>query len=193
MFPINKMLSIVSLFLIGVVVSGTTACAANQESSSLERSDPEQRFLFDVFYINYAWGYTLKGFYIDKNGDVYVYDHGNQPWSPADKNSQVLTKEDLLEKYKNAKQAASVTKVELNKYAAMISVVEKGAIERSQQGFDMGSQTYLAYNYDVKTNTYKPILLTSEGDWLEKNTEPAAQVLVNWLKSIQDLVKDSFK
>jgi hypothetical protein len=189
----NNVLSIIWILLLGMVVSGTSACAANQESTGLAHSDSEQQFLFDVFYVNYAWGYTLKGFYIDKSGGVYVYDHSNKPWSPADKNHKVLTQEDLLAKYRNAKQVTSVNQDELRKHAAMINVVANGAIERSQKGFDMGSQTYLAYNYDVQTNTYKPILLAGEGDWLEKNTEPDAQLLVNWLKSIQDQVKDSFK
>jgi hypothetical protein len=193
MISMHKVLSIGWIFLLGMVFSATGACAANQESAGLEHSDSEQRFLFDVFYVNYAWGYTLKGFYIDNGGHVYVYDHSNKPWSPADKNHKVLTQEDLLAKYRNAKQVTSVSQDELEKHAAMISVVEKGAIERSQKGFDMGSQTYLAYNYDVQTNAYKPILLTSEGDWLEKNSEPDAQILVNWLKSIQNQVKDSFK
>ena len=150
-------------------------------SAMSSKPDIEQEFLFEYSHINHAWGFKMSGMYIDKNGNVYSYDHSHSPWKPS--GDTLLTENDLLEKYAHKKELlTSIDTSVLNKMYKLINSAGDGKILRSQKKcFDMGSGTYTAYLFDSKTGQYKQVLLYQFGDRPQKNVSDEAKVLYEWL------------
>ncbi len=145
------------------------------------RPSIEQEYLFEYSHINFAWGFQMSGMYIDKQGNVYEYNHSHSPWKPLSVRS--LIEEDLHEKYANKKELVpSINKSVLNKMHKLISPAEEGDLFQSKNKcFDSGSGTYTAYLFDSKTGQYKPVLLYQIGDRPKKNVSDEAKVLYEWL------------
>jgi len=141
----------------------------------------EQEYLFEYSHINFAWGFQMAGMYIDKQGNVYKFNHSHTPWKPSSERS--LTEEDLQEKYAHKKELlTSIEKSVLNKMHKLISPAGDGEIVKSQKKcFDSGSGMYTAYLFDSKTEQYKPVLLYQFGDRPKKNMSEEAKILYEWL------------
>ena len=145
------------------------------------RPSIEQEYLFEFSHINFAWGFQMSGMYIDKQGNVYKYNHSHSPWKPS--SDTLLTANDLQEKYAHKKEL--LTRIDtsvLNKMYKIINPAGDGKILQSQKKcFDMGSGTYTAYLFDSKTGQYTPVLLYQFGDRPQKNVSDEAKGLYEWL------------
>ncbi|MDQ1266607.1 MAG: hypothetical protein QG635_1759, partial [Bacteroidota bacterium] len=156
-------------------------------------SDKEigQYTLFEVEYINYAWGYTHEGFFIDSLGDVYTYQYyreGNHiprdTWQPA--NFDTLAPQELAEKYShNPALFTTINKSVLTEKFSLVEAAAKGKMsERKMVCADIGSWYYVAYKFDKVRNHYYKVNLYQSGDLNWRNLSPEAKVLTEWLKSI---------
>ena len=141
----------------------------------------EQEYLFEYSHINYAMGFQMSGMYIDKQGNVYKYNHSHSPWKPSNESS--MSEIDLQDKYSHKNELlASIDKSVLNKMLKLISPAGNGEIfQAKKKCFDFGSGTYTAYLFDSKTGLYKPVLLYRIGDRPQKNLSDEAKVLYEWL------------
>jgi len=148
-------------------------------------ADPPQgqAFLFEVSYVNYAWGFAASGFHLDREGDVWRYTL-EAPWPGADASS--FTEEQLLEKYDAGR--ALLTQVEADRLRRMFALVddaERGPLtDPVHRCADAGTVEFIAWMYDSATARYKPVPLRQEGDWARDNRSAAARELVRWLKEL---------
>jgi len=141
----------------------------------------EQKFLFEIMYLNYAWGFQLRGIYIDNQGHVYKYNHSHEVWRPS--NTEFYTEKELLRKYESNKEfIETVNKQTLLEMYNLIKAADEGKLSKAvQKCNDAGTTAYIAYLFDSKASTYKPLLLYQTGDWAQKNLSESAKVLYEWL------------
>lgn len=175
-------------FLVGaVLVVLANACA------STPPSDPEAvgRYVFDVYEENYSWGHTLRGFFIDRDGNVSSYDHSGDRWVPNPNHSGRIDDVDLAERFEGAKQVINVGPETVLRKAQLIDHAAHGAVTKFSQSRDRGRFAYVAYMYDPDRRNYRTVVLGADGDWLETNASPAAQELLAWLKTVKDNVSEA--
>lgn len=154
-------------------------CITSPETPN--KSSIEQRFLFEVMYSNYAWGFQLRGMSIDNQGRVYQYDHSHEAWQPS--NPGYYTEEELRRKFESNKEFVETVDDEvLQEMYALIKPASEGSLSKPvNRCADAGTTAYLAYLFDSKANAYKPVLLYQAGDWAQKNLSGSARVLYEWL------------
>jgi len=145
--------------------------------------------LFERYYINHAWGYRHKGFLIDKNGQIFTYEetdvnHHTSTWNFPDTNGYI-TERALKENLSSTEiSQARIDVNELDSYAKLINKVKENDFTEQHQGYDMGAMVNVCYVYNEKTQTYKQILLSENGDWVRTNNSPAAKTIDEWLNSL---------
>jgi hypothetical protein len=158
-------------------------------SCSVENSG-SQKFLFEVEYTNDAWGYVLTGFYVDNEGNVFSYDHGDEEWQPNHKS--FYTEKELQEKYSHSKQLVkTIDSKLLSERYDLVKEASRGPLsEPFLRCFDMGRLTYLAYRYETQTGKYEPIILHRAGSMAQKNISEGANSLFEWLNTIDNRFED---
>jgi len=146
-----------------------------------------QTYLFEVYYINFAWGYQHRGIVIDRDGNVfrYFYDKDDEPWHARDYIE--IKEDDLTRKYDHNKELiATVERPDLMENYRLISAAATGELsERKHAACDMGSFVYNAFSYNAATKRYTPILLKLLGDYEQKNLSDEAAQLCDWLKTVR--------
>jgi hypothetical protein len=175
------------------------SCSADESVGSTENDSsqvpdtPEdsvvsgQRILFEVSYINFAWGFQFYGYYVDSAGLVHKFRYASDddPWQPSDPDQ--ITEEDLMEKYSH--NPAFVTELDADVVSQNVELISDAAqghmSKRTHEFCDFGSIVYTAYLYDDQDERYQPVTLLIYGDWTSRNQSQAAEMLVEWLKSIQ--------
>ena len=159
---------------------------ATEAPVATDQPSIEQKILLEVFHVNHAAGYTLKGFYIDHEGNVFGYDHSDGFWNRSA--SDAIGEKDLLEKYQHGnKKLGTVEAEDLAKYYRLIERASTGEVPEAKDGGmrDYGSTYYLAFLWQADQSQYIPIILRQEGDWVRDNTSGSAGELVQWLKEIK--------
>ena len=153
----------------------------------LSKASDLGEILFDCYHVNFAWGYTLKGFYIDGDGKIYTYDRKGDPWLPesVQKGSHSYPGPDLMSKFRNPKSAGSIDPSIIKQKIALNRPASRGEIFRQHQAYDAGWFGCVAYLFDKHADTYTAILLGAEGDFLERNSSREAKSLLLWLRSLQ--------
>jgi hypothetical protein len=141
------------------------------------------KFVFEYCQSNAAWGYTLKGMFIDTEGAIWQYDHSAEKWLPS-RADGLLYEFELKEKYRNATRSGAVDRAVLSAMIALIGPASRSELKRRHAGNDMGSRSYKAYLYDPAGDTYKEVMLSSQGDWTIENASDAARTLTQWLGSV---------
>lgn len=149
-----------------------------------------QEILFEVQHINFAWGYTLKGFYIDNEGNWYRYNHSDEQWRPS--RYDAFSEEELLEKYSHSREFGGTIKYDtlLEKYN-LIDSASKGELSVPvSRCRDSGGTSYSAYVFDADSSLYKPVLLYLVGDWAQKNLSDSGRLLYELLRTIESDYSD---
>ncbi len=158
----------------------SNSCIFDSEDSST------QTYLFEVEYINFAWGYQHGGFYIDKTGNVFRYKYGlnDDPWKPASYDH--FSGDELAEKYRHSKTLCDkIDHNTLQKQRRLIFSAAEGSYSDSTNvGNDGGGLSYIGYIYESESDSYRPIILELKGDWEYKNESEAAKSMVTWLKTV---------
>jgi len=147
--------------------------------------EPNQKVLFQFEAANEAWGHYQKGWFIDQEGYVRVYDQP-QNWIHPDMYniiSESAMKSNLL-------SADSICfridpKV-LSRKLALIKKASEGKLSEPVWAmFDSGALLYFCYTYDYLTSSYQSFLLSQAGDVEIQNTSKEAKELDAWLKEIK--------
>ena len=171
------------LFPLSIFLFHFLSCSDSTDSSTNNSS--KQKFLFEVDYVNFAWGFTYHGTYIDELGYVYKNDLKDTKDTFLIE-SDYFTSEYLERKYRHNKQfIKKILLSELNEKAKLIEKASKGNYSDTvSKGEDMGSIEYKGYLYDTHNKKYRPVVLRVEGDYYYENLSIEAKILADWLESV---------
>ena len=137
--------------------------------------------LFEVQYINYAWGYQHSGSIIDAEGNVREF---NLPdaWNFPDSEgyiSEAGMEENLVQL---GEKTCTVSKVDMEKYSDKLSNAQKGKLTTPEhQMCDFGSLSYAGYIYEPGNHRYRYILIRQTGDFYVENKSREASDIFEWL------------
>jgi len=171
--------------ILALLILGAIACH-DVKSPSLSTPEPtiEQRYLFDSYYVNFSWGYTLRGTFVDEQGNVIRYDHSFEQWTAA--NFDSLSRAELDEKFiAPTDTIAHIDRATLLQMYKLIEPASQGELsEREFMGPDQGGSTRICYRYDEETDHYIKVLLSLTGTYRQTNLSEAAMVLDDWFRSV---------
>jgi hypothetical protein len=141
--------------------------------------------LFEVEYVNFAWGRSWHGFVVESDGKVYSYDLADTgQWPPAEEDH--FPASELEAKYAHQRRlVTAVTPTEAASRYARVGEAAAGSLTPPQGVCaDAGTLRYSALLYDASTGTYRRLLLHQAGDVARTNTSPAARELYRWLADV---------
>jgi hypothetical protein len=149
----------------------------------------KQAILFQVDYVNYAWGYQHNGFIIDNQGNVLTYKNP-QNWNFPDKDfnlSESQVRENLANCLNSGKK---IPDEELKKYAGYIKNISSSKVTALKNvAADAGSMQYICYQFSEKPEGYKAFLIKMEGDFTRENLNFFSKKVTTWLKNINDTIE----
>jgi hypothetical protein len=149
----------------------------------------KQVILFQVEYLNYAWGYQHTGIIIDNEGNVLTYKNP-QNWNFPDKDlylSESQVQENLRVCLRSGKKIPADELKKYTKYIRNISSSKVSALKNVAA--DAGSREYVCYQFFEKSDTYKACLIKMEGDFTCENLNFFSKRIATWLKNISDTVE----
>lgn len=141
-------------------------------------------YVFEIEYINHAWGVHHEGVVIDNQGRMYRYD--NPAWAATQKEMPVIySAADLKAKY-GASLAfiKELTKSEVEGYFAQANAVTGTLGDPVTRCADAGSTSYIAYIYDNETQRYKRLTLMVRGDMRQTHSDARATSIAEWLRTL---------
>jgi hypothetical protein len=172
--------NIIYISLIAIIFSG---CKKNVII------DKKQAILFQVDYVNYAWGYRHIGFLVDNQGNILTYKNP-QAWNFPDKDFN-LSESQVLDNIGNCHNTGKkIPKDELKKYANYIKNISSSKVTAMKNvSADAGSMEYICYQFSEKTGIYKGSLIKMEGDFTRESLNFFAKKVTTWLKNINDALE----
>jgi hypothetical protein len=143
-----------------------------------------QLILFQVEYINYAWGFSHSGFLIDSSGIVTTFKYPKN-WHHADSTGYIS----VSDMENNIRQLDTITftisKNELLKNFSMLEKISKGKlIKPPYRAFDAGTTDFSGFLFDSNKQQYKHILIKRVGDCPIENNSPEAEEVFQWLLKV---------
>jgi len=141
-----------------------------------------QQYLFDVSYVNFAWGLRWVGLVVEANGDVVAYER-DQPWTPAQWDS--FTQGELEQRYAtNRRVVGHVSRDDLVRRMARLDRVGSDYTSPEFTCADAGTVTYQGYEYDEQAGSYTPVVVRQEGDSARQNRSQAGHEIAGWLMNL---------
>ena len=148
----------------------------------------KQAILFQVDYINYAWGYQHNGFIIDNEGKVLTYKNP-QEWIFPDKDFKLSGNQVHANIEKCLFSGKIIPPDELIKYARYIKNISSSKVTATKNvAADAGSLEYICYQFHESSDTYKGSLIKMEGDFTCENLNFYSKKVAIWLKNINDTI-----
>jgi hypothetical protein len=166
------------IFLITLLVLFITGCKKNYVISD------KQVILFQLEYINYAWGYQHNGFIIDNEGNVLTYSNP-EDWNFPD-NDFSLSESQVAGNIGNCIQSGKkIPKEELQKYTNYIKNIASSKVTAIKNvAADAGSLEFICYQFSESTGMYKGYLIKMEGDFTCENLNFYSKKVAAWMKDI---------
>jgi hypothetical protein len=172
-------LRVISILLLLLAAVSETGCKKHAVLGD------NQHILFQVEYINYAWGYQHSGILIDNEGKVWTYNNPEN-WNFAD--DQMNIAENLLEQNLSACKATGIviSKEDLDKFSAFIPNIASSKVTALKNiAADAGSTSYICYRHSQSTSSYKGAIIKMEGDFSCENLNFFSKKTVIWLKDVR--------
>jgi hypothetical protein len=146
----------------------------------------KQEILFQLDYVNYAWGYQHNGFIIDKEGNVLTYNNP-EVWNFPDKDF-ALSSEDVNKNLGYCfNSGKKIPETELQKYTDYIKNIASSKVTAPKNvAADAGSSEFLCYQYSEKTGIYKGYIIKTEGDFKSENLNFYSKKVVSWMRTIKN-------
>jgi len=166
--------------------------ACDKSTGVLKISDLDDHPVYFQFeYINFAWGYSHHGFFIDGEGNVMRYEQpmldSNIVWTRIVE-GDLYSETELKDNYAHATNL--LTTVDLKDLLKQVNQIPDinltNLSEPEGQSFDGGTFTLYAFLWDKEENKYQRILLEARGDIAQKNQSPTAESIVDWLLEVGD-------
>lgn len=146
----------------------------------------KQAILFQVDYVNYAWGYQHNGIIIDNEGNVLSYKNP-QEWNFQDEELNITDRQvhDNMSYCLNTGE--KIPGEELKKYSGYIKNISSSKVTAPKNvAADAGSMEFICYRYSEQSGTYKGTLIKKEGDFTCENLNFYSKKVSAWLKNIYD-------
>ncbi|GAB5527154.1 MAG: hypothetical protein Roseis2KO_50260 [Roseivirga sp.] len=166
------------------------SCEQSQDEAPTEQPElpAELAVLFQYEYINWAWGYQHRGWFIDNHGNRRKFDVSESGgWKNTD-NDGYISKEDLTSSLAKATEVSQQIPLSvIVQHEQLIpGTVDGDLSEPENGGADMGAFAYFCYAWDEERQLYKKQLLSVEGDWSQHNTSQEAVALTKWLRTFRE-------
>ena len=162
-----------------LIITSLSAC--NEET--IETS-ADQEVLFEVNYVNFAWGKQFKGFLIQKNGQIRTYDNPLK-WNIIDGKGG-LTLSQIQENISQTKLSSTrISAADLENYVGKVGLISGSEFTKPVSGgADRGITSFYTYRYDNDKQVYMPVLLSQTGDVETYNKDKSAMDISTWLTEI---------
>ena len=146
-------------------------------------TDHDRTAIFEIQYINWAWGYQHSGLIIDASGDIREFDLPST-WNFPDSAgyiSKAAMEENLAQL---GEKSCTVNKRNLEYYSDKLANAQKGKLTTPEhQMCDFGSLSYSGYIYEPGKNRYRYVLIRQTGDFYVENKSREASDIYDWLTS----------
>ncbi|MBS2097593.1 hypothetical protein [Carboxylicivirga linearis] len=170
--------------LIASILALLTACDKNNKNT--QYTPINQRILFQVEYINYAWIYQHNGYLIDCSGNIYSFNNPEN-WNFIEDNgtiSEVAMNENLLS---TDSIIYTLDDANLENKQYKINHAVKGNISDLKcEMVDAGTIVYSTFTLNKRTHKYKQVILNQWGDCSRENSSAAAKDLYEWLRYVEE-------
>lgn len=169
-------------FALFAVLALLSSVSCQPTAKTLElRSDA---LLFDVFHINWAWGFGCGGCYVDAGGNVHRYDCRSLRDTLRSKEWNGREKELLQRRFHmNDTVLCRIPISELNKMRTLVVDASKSPpSEEKHTGYDAGGVSYTGFLYQSENGEPAEVVLASGGDFTREPSSAAATKLVEWLQ-----------
>jgi hypothetical protein len=183
-------------YLVPLMLSLSLSCSRPANKAAPD-SRIEQRVLFGHSFVNYAWGYQNRGWFIDNEGLMKAYrvvqaDMWHRP-ETAGPDSGYIFKEALETNHGLANWVIyRVPMGEVYDKCLRIPLIKDGPYsERTHSAYDAGSVEFYAYYFDQKRGAYLPVLVSQSGDFSKHNEDPDAIEIEKWLKELNRIYAES--
>jgi hypothetical protein len=148
----------------------------------------KQAILFQVDYINYAWGYQHTGFIIDNTGNILTYKNPEN-WNFPDRDLNLSESQVLSNLASCTRTGKKISAGELKKNAAYIKNISSSKVTAMKNvAADAGSIEYLCFQFSEKSGSYKGTLIKMEGDFTCENLNFYSKKVAAWLKNIFETI-----
>jgi hypothetical protein len=144
----------------------------------VEPAPAGQQYLFDVSYVNFAWGLRWVGLVVEVDGDIVEYER-DEAWNPEHPDS--FTQAELDARYTSTRVVGHVNQADVLRRLRQLDHVGG---EYTSPGFscaDAGTVTYQGYQYDVPAERYASVVVREEGDQARQYTSSAGREIAEWL------------
>ncbi len=143
----------------------------------------EQQYLFEVEHVNMAWLFHWVGLVVERDGNVYAFDHSHAAWAPT--SSTLFSEEELREKYSHGRRLIGhIDDDTLVRQFDRFRDVGDNFVWSNVACADAGVLAYRAWRYEPSFRAYMPLVLREEGDIPRRNTSAAAEALAEWLREL---------
>jgi len=191
--PFRKVTSLSIAFFMLILIScdkDETIIYEEEDVIVINEEDIElnnETLLFQMDYVNFAWGFRHYGWYINNEGEMRAYS-SPVDWKLADE-SDYFDHDDLLQNYSQAdKIIAQIDLDEIKEKSKLIEGTLNGELsEQDCPGADQGSFNLYCYYWDEEKNKYKQQFLSTSGDCNQVNTTKEAQELIEFLNQWIDI------
>jgi len=155
-----------------------------KDSSVNDQPQISSSIIFEVEYLNYAWGFVYQGVMIDNEGKEYSYNPAKDSIPFLYYADGLYTERELQSKYGHAKTfIKSIRSDSLNwSHNLANQVITTDYSDTTYVGMDGGCTTYSTYIFRPEINKYQQIVLKIEGDIAFYNKSQSAVTLAAWLK-----------
>jgi len=186
---------VASLLSFAIAVTAAAPAAAGVQSATAADAKPAVAApvdpLFDCYRLNYAWGFTLAGSVVGRDGTILHYrmrDKDRSPKPDREGGAALFSTAALRAKFETAEASGHVEASVLATQVALVEKAAQGTISQADTGTrDAGSSTCHAYVRDEAHDRYRDVELGSDGavsDLRATNSAVEAQQLIEWLRSV---------
>jgi hypothetical protein len=148
----------------------------------------KQAILFQLEYVNYAWGYQHHGFILDSDGNVLTYKNP-ESWNFPD-NDFSISESQVAENIALCTQTGKkIDKEELQKYTNYIKNIALSKVTAKKNvAADAGSLEFICYQFSENTGMYKGYIIKMEGDFTCENLNFFSKKVVAWMRDIDNSI-----
>jgi hypothetical protein len=164
-----------------VIISIPLFIGCEREPDLMKYPDPNQVILFQVEYVNYAWGYQHNGFLIDSSGIVWAFKKPSN-WRYMD-STGYISESAMQDNIKHLDTLHyMINKSEMLENFGKIPEISKGVLSKPYNAmFDAGVTDYIGFLYEPENHRYKKVLIKRSGDWTIDNNSHESEAVFNWL------------
>jgi hypothetical protein len=145
----------------------------------------KQAILFQLDYVNYAWGYQHNGYFIDSEGNILTY-YNPPEWNFPDKELSLSDAQIAQNISRCIISGKKVPKDELQKYSNYIRnfASTKVSALKNEGAADAGSLEFICYQFMADKKSYKGTIIKMEGDFSCENLNFFTKKVTEWMRDI---------